>query len=425
MCPIAQTDGHDAPGLIEEGIPGAAAMVDDIVVGFEDAVRQPVDGVDGAPTASKVPRWMLSQIHLREPSMGKSNEKFAAVTRVGLDLAKNVFQVHAVDIRGDAVITRKVRRSALLEFFGRLAPCVVAMEACASAHHWGRLLIEIGHEVRLIPPAHVKPYVRRNKNDAADAAAICEAALRPGQRFVTVRSVENQAELMRHRVREQLSGQRTGLLNALRGHLSEIGVVAAQGAQNVYGLKRLLIEGINEEGEVVVPEAVRMALKPLAAQIDTIDETIGAIDEDIGAAVKADARARRLMSIPGIGPVIASAIISTIPDMSAFSSGREFAAFLGLTPRQHSSGGKERLGRITKMGDRYLRKLLVVGATSVLCHSKGHNDALRRWARAMLERKMVKYAFKLTAVALANKLARVVFALLRSGGVYDDRPVAA
>jgi transposase len=356
--------------------------------------------------------------------MGKSNEKFAAVTRVGLDLAKNVFQVHAVDIHGDLVIARKVRRSALLEFFGRLGPCVIAMEACASAHHWGRSLIEIGHEVRLIPPAHVKPYVRRNKNDAADAAAICEAALRPGQRFVTVRSVENQAELMRHRVREQLSGQRTALLNALRGHLSEIGVVAAQGAQNVYGLKRLLAEGINKEGEIVVPEAVRVALKPLAAQIDTIDETIGAIDEGIGAAVKADARARRLMSIPGIGPVIASAIVSTIPDMSAFSSGREFAAFLGLTPRQHSSGGKERLGRITKMGDRYLRKLLVVGATAVLCHAKGHNDALRHWARAMLERKMVKYAFKLTAVALANKLARIVFALLRSGGVYDDRPVA-
>lgn len=230
---------------------------------------------------------------------------------------------------------------------------------------------------------------------------------------------------MRHRVREQLSGQRTGLLNALRGHLSEVGVVAAQGAQNVYGLKRLLIEGINDDGEVVVPEAVRAALKPLAAQIDAIDETIAAIDAEIGAAVKADDRARRLMSIPGIGPVTASAIISTIPDMSAFASGREFAAFLGLTPRQHSSGGKEKLGRITKMGDRYLRKLLVVGATAALYHSKGHNDALRRWARAMLERKAVKYAFKLTAVALANKLARIVFALLRSGGVYDDRPVMA
>jgi transposase len=215
------------------------------------------------------------------------------------------------------------------------------------------------------------------------------------------------------------------LLNALRGHLSEVGVVAAQGAQNVYELKRLLIEGINDDGEVVVPAAVRAALKPLAAQIDANDEMIAAIDAEIGAAVKADDRARRLMSIPGIGPVTASAIISTIPDMSAFASGREFAAFLGLTPRQHSSGGKEKLGRITKMGDRYLRKLLVVGATAALYHSKGRNDALRRWARAMLERKAVKYAFKLTAVALANKLARIVFALLRSGGVYDDRPVVA
>ena len=174
-----------------------------------------------------------------------------------------------------------------------------------------------------------------------------------------------------------------------------------------------------------MPEAVRAALKPLAAQIDAIDEAIATIDAEIGAAVKADDRARRLMSIPDIGPVTASAIISTIPDMSAFASGREFAAFLGLTPRQHSSGGKEKLGRITKMGDRYLRKLLVGGATAVLYHSKGHNDALRCWARAMLERKSVKYAFKLTAGALANKLARIVFAVLRSGGVYDDRPVAA
>ena len=285
--------------------------------------------------------------------MAKSTEKFTAVTRVGLDLAKSVFQVHAADDRGDAVVARKIRRGAALEFFGRLNPCVVAMEACASAHHWGRLLIEQGHEVRLIPPAHVKPYVRRGKNDAADAAAICEAAMRPGQRFVPVRSIDNQAELMRHRVRELLSGQRTALLNALRGHLSEIGVIAAQGVQNAYKLKPLVQEGADDYGEVLVPDNVRAVVKPLAMQIQALDAQIAEIDAEIGAAVKRDEKARGLMTIPGIGPVTASAVISTVPDFSAFSSGREFAAFLGLTPRQHSSGGKERLGQITKMGDRY------------------------------------------------------------------------
>lgn len=208
-------------------------------------------------------------------------------------------------------------------------------------------------------------------------------------------------------------------------NLSEIGVVAAQGARNAYGLKWWLAEGINEHGEVVVPDGVCAALKALAEQIDAFDEEIGAIDEEIGAAVKADERARRLTPIPGIGPVTASAIVSTVPDMRVFSNRREFAAFLGLTTRQRSSGGKERFGRTTKMGDRYLRKLLVVGATAVLRHAKGHSDALRRWARSMLEHKTVKYAFKLIAVALANKLARIVFALLRSGWVYDDRPAAA
>ena len=357
--------------------------------------------------------------------MGKSITELSSVTRVGLDLAKNVFQVHGVDAKGEVVVRRKLRRGALPQFFAKLAPCVVAMEACSSAHHWARILVELGHEVRLIPPAHVKPYVRRNKNDAADAAAICEAAGRPGQRFVPVRSIENQAELMRHRARELLAGQRTSLINALRGHLGEIGVVAPQGAQHAYGLKRLVADGFDENGEFVLPDCVRQALAPLVRQIDALDEAIAAIDQELAASVKADETAKRLMTIPGVGPVTASAITATIQDPSAFASGREFAAFLGLTPRQSSTGGKERLGRITKMGDRYLRKLLVVGACATLCHRKGHNDALRRWASGMLERKTVKYKFKLTAVALANKVARIVFALMTSGGQYDDRPVAA
>ena len=230
---------------------------------------------------------------------------------------------------------------------------------------------------------------------------------------------------MRHRVRDQLVGQRTALLNGLRGHLSEIGVVAAQGAQNAYRLKRMLTDGVDEDGVVQVPDNVRLALAPLARQIDALDAAIETIDRHLAAGATANDKTRRLMSISGIGPVTASAIAATVPDMRAFASGREFSAFLGLTPRQHSSGGKERLGRITKMGDRYLRRLLVVGATAVLHHATGHNDALRRWARQMLERKGGRSGFKLTAVALANKLARLTFAILRSGSVYDDRPVAA
>ena len=358
--------------------------------------------------------------------MAKSTENLARVTRVGLDLAKNVFQVHGVDAQGEVVIVRKLRRAAVLPFFGRLKPCVVAMEACGSAHHWGREIAALGHEVKLIPPAHVKPYVRRNKTDAADAAAICEASLRPQQRFVPLRTVENQAELMRHRIREQLVGQRTALLNALRGHLGEIGVIAPQGAQHAYRLKRLAAGEADDNGEIVVCAAVRVALTPLLKQIDALDEAIEAIDEELEAKAKIDERAKRLMTIPGIGPVTATAIAATMRDIEAFASAREFAAFLGLTPRLHSTGGKERSGGVSKMGDRYLRKLLVVGATTVLHHAAGHNDALRRWAKEMLKRKAAhKYAFKLTAVALANKLARIAYAILRSGGTYDDRPVAA
>ena len=232
--------------------------------------------------------------------MGKSIRNLSTVTRVGLDLAKRVFQVHAVDARGEIVVARKLTRSQLIRFFAELPPCVVAMEACASAHHWGRALIELGHEVRLLPPAHVKPYVRRNKNDAVDAAAICEAAGRPGQRFVPVRSIDNQADLMRHRTRELLAGQRTALLNALRGHLAEIGLVAPQGAHHAYGLKRMVADGFNENGEIVVPDCVRGALRALVGQIDALDGAIGAIDRELAASVKADETAKRLMTTEAI-----------------------------------------------------------------------------------------------------------------------------
>ena len=341
--------------------------------------------------------------------MAKSSGNLETVTRVGLDLAKNFFQVHAIDAQGAVVCVRKLKRAGVLEFFAKLPPCEVTMEACSSAHHWGRELVKLGHKAKLIPAAHVKPYVRRGKSDAIDAAAICEASMRPGQRFVSVRSVENQAELMRHRTRELLMRQRTAMLNALRGHLAEIGIIASQGAQNAYGLKRMLEAGHDGDGEVVVPDCVREALAPLCAQIDAADEQIEAIDDEIAAAVKADARAKRLMTIPGIGPLIASAMLATVQDFGSFASGREFAAHLGLTPRQHSTGGKARLGRITKMGDRYLRSLLVVGATAALNHAKGHNDALRTWAKALLGRQDVKHKFKLTAVALAGLFSSLIF----------------
>jgi transposase len=354
--------------------------------------------------------------------MVKSIRNLSSVTVIGLDIAKNVFQVHGVDAAGAAVVAKAVRRGQLMSFFSSLPPCLIGIEACSSAHHWARSLVALGHQVKLIPPAYVKPYVRRNKNDAVDAAAICEAVGRPNMRFVPVRSVENQAQLMRHRARELLAGNRTQMLNALRGHLAEIGIVAAQGVQHAYGLKRLLADGVDANGEIVVADGVRKALAPLVHQIDAIDAEIAAIDEEIKTQVKADDRARRLMTIPGIGPLTAAAIVATVQDTSAFASGREFAAFLGLTPRQNATGGKERLGRITKMGDRYLRKLLVVGACATLSHRKGHDDALRLWADRLLARKAVKYKFKLTAVALANKVARIVFALLTQGGEYNQRP---
>jgi transposase len=281
--------------------------------------------------------------------MGKSITELSSVTRVGLDLAKRVFRVHGVDAKGAVVVARSLNRRSLVKFFGTLPRGLVAMEACGSAHHWARQLMAFGFEVKLIPPAHVKPYVRRNKNDATDAAAICEAAGRPGQRFVAVRSIENQAELMRHRARELLVGQRTAALNALRSHLSEIGVIAAQGAQHAYALKRLAADGFHDHGEIVVGDCVRLALAPLVRQIDALDESIAAIDKELEALAKSDETAKRLMTIPGVGPVTASAITATVQDAGAFASGRDFAAFLGLTPRQSSTGGKQRLGRITKM----------------------------------------------------------------------------
>jgi transposase len=309
---------------------------------------------------------------------------------------------------------RSVKRRDVLAFAAQLPPCVIGMEACATAHHWARELGKVGHAVKLIPPAYVKAYVRRQKNDAADAAAICEAVTRPAMRFVPIKSAEQQGVLMLHRVRELLVGQRTALINALRGHLAEFGVVAPQGKRHVAELIAVVVDAADGR----LP---RGALAPLVRQMQRLDQEIDGLDKRLLAWHRADEASRRLATIPGIGPVTASAIVASVTDPSMFSSGREFAAFLGLVPRQSSSGGKERLGRISKMGDRYIRTLLVVGATAVLRHAKKDGSPSKTWAETLLQRK----PFKVAAVALANKTARIAWAVLTRGETYQAGKIGA
>ena len=343
--------------------------------------------------------------------MSKLSPDMSRVTRIGLDLAKHVFQVHAIDAAGIELDKRAIRRGKLIAYFAALPPCTIGMEACSSSHHWARQLEALGHKVMLIPPIYVKPFVRRQKTDAADAAAICEAMGRPGMRCVPVRTIENQAAKMVHSVRETLSGQRTQLMNALRGHLAEVGVIAAQGHQHVRKLAALV-----EESCAHIPACVRAALMPLVDRLADIEAALSAIDKRIAAEAKADADARLLMTIPGVGPIKASAIVATIGEQGIhqFTGAKNFAAWLGLTPGQNSSGGKQRMGRITKMGDRYLRKLFVVGAHTVLIHAEKHDDRMRAWAKKLKATKKIKLA----AVALANKTARIVYAVLATQKPY-------
>ncbi|MCC6918562.1 MAG: IS110 family transposase [Alphaproteobacteria bacterium] len=340
----------------------------------------------------------------------EKNTAQSSVAAIGIDLGKRFMQVHGVDAAGTAVLVRKLSRAQMESFFERLPPTQIGLEACASAHHWARLLLRQGHKVRLIPPAYVKAYVRRQKTDAADAAAVCEALTRPARRFLAVKSEAQQGALMLHRVRSLLVGQRTAAINALRGHMAEFGIVAPQGAHQAAGLVRIVAD---ESDRRLCPEA-RAALRILCDELASAEARIAALDARIKAVHQADERSRRLATIPGIGPLSASALAASVADPAMFASGREFAAWLGLAPRQSSTGGKERLGRISKMGDRYLRSLLVVGAHAVLFHRKGHQDALRQWAGRLAGRK----PFKLAAVALANKLARIAWAVMARGEVY-------
>jgi transposase len=328
------------------------------------------------------------------------------ISMIGLDLAKRVFQVHCADAAGELVLGRRLRRGQVLSFFARLSPCVVGMEACASAHYWARELEALGHEVRLVPPAYVKPFVKRGrKNDAADAAAILRAMASSGMHFVPVKATEDQAGLMLHRARQLLVRQRTQLANALRAHLAELGIVAATGDK---GLKELLAVVADAEDRRL-PAVARTALALLAAQLEAATAGIAALEKDIRGWYRASTDSQRLATVPGIGPVLASAITATVGEVSRFRRGRDFAAWLGLVPSQHSTGGKTVLGSITKMGDRYLRSLFLLGATAML-RRKGYGP----WLAGLIARKPARKA----AIALANKMARIAWAMLAHGGTY-------
>ena len=332
------------------------------------------------------------------------------ITTVGLDLAKSVFQVHCIDSAGAVILRKKLRRSEVLGFFRSLGPCRVGMEACATAHFWAREIGALGHDVRMMPPSYVKAYLRRQKNDAADAEAICEAVTRPSMRFVPVKSAERQSVLVLHRSRELLVRQRTMLVNAIRGHCAEFGLIAPLGVRSVPEL----IERVRAADPIMLPEITRLTLTMLADQLDALAAQVHALERRLLAWHRQDRASQRLATIPGVGIITATALAATVCDPSLFRSGREFAAFLGLVPRQNSSGGKDRLGRISKMGDGYLRKLLVVGATSVVRRAKSDTLAAGPWVQSLLERKPTR----VVTVAMANKTARIAWAVLARGDVY-------
>ena len=337
------------------------------------------------------------------------------ITTIGFDIAKSVFQVHGVDVAGQVVIRRQLKRRYVLAFFQKLPPCLVGIEACASSHHWSRELQALGHTVRLMPPAYVKPYVKRQKNDMADAEAICEAVTRANMRFVPTKTPEQQSCLMLHRTRHLFIRQQTAVINVIRAHLSEFGIVAPVGRKGV----EELLDVVADPSDGRVPDIARACLLALGAQLRRIKEQILEFDRMITAWHRSSETSMRLDDCPGVGPMLATAVVATIADPKAFRSGRNFSAWIGLVPKQHSSGGKDRLGSISKQGDRYLRGLFVVGALAVIRYAKVHGTKLRPWLTALLARRPTKVA----AIALANKIARMVWAMMVKGERYKE-PVA-
>jgi len=337
------------------------------------------------------------------------------IKTIGLDLAKQVFQVHGVDAAGECVLRKRLRRSQVISFFAQLPRCLIGLEACATAHYWARELQALGHEIRLMPAQYVKAYVKRNKNDAADAEAICEAVQRPRMRFVPVKTADQQAALLLHRGRERLVRQRTTLVNALRAHLAEFGVIAPVGLRYVGGL----IAIVRDESDRRLPDLARPVLEVLAAQVELAETAVAAVEQQLMAWHRGNPLSQRLATIPGIGPIIATAIAATVVEPSGFASAREFAAWLGLVPRQHSTGGKARLGGISKRGNRYLRRLLINGASANLLRSKATNA--NPWVIGLRRRRPPL----VVAVALANKTARIAWAVMHRHENYRSAAAAA
>jgi transposase len=338
-----------------------------------------------------------------------------AITTIGLDIAKSVFQVHGVDADGQVIIRRQLKRRYVLAFFEKVAPCLVGIEACASSHHWARQLQALGHNVRLMPPAYVKPYVKRQKNDASDAEAICEAVGRASMRFVPIKTPEQQSGLVLHRTRHLFIRQQTSVINAIRAHFAEFGIVAPVGRRGV----EELLTVIANANDKLVPEIARTCLLALGAQLRRIKEQILEFDRMIRAWHRSCETSRRLDEIPGVGPALATALVASVADPRTFRSGRDFSAWIGLVPKQNSSGGKLKLGSISKQGDRYLRGLFTAGALAVIRYAKIHGTRHRSWLTALLTRRPTKVA----AIALANKIARMAWAMMVRGERYRE-PVA-
>ena len=333
------------------------------------------------------------------------------VSTIGLDIAKSVFQVHGVDADGAVVIRKRISRAKVLEFFATLPSCLVGVEACPSAHHWSRKLQALGHTVRLMPPSYVKAYLKRSKNDANDAAAICEAVTRPSMRFVPTKSEQQQSGLMLHRGRQLLVRQRTMLSNAIRGHMAELGIISAKGRNGTAELLEIIANADDDR----IPAVARLSLDALARQYDNTTAEIRAFEKHIHAWHRSCEESRRLEEIPGVGPIVATALVAEVGDWKVFSSGRNLAAWIGLVPKQHSTGGKERLGGISKQGNRYLRWLLIAGAMAVIRYARQHGTK-RLWLARIMERRPIKVA----AVALANKIARMAWAMMVRGERFKE-----